>query len=118
MTDFILSEYLISSLGNLNQTQGYVADDFTFVCEETIALAGIDIAKQKKIGKYLLWKKILTDIAGDIDFNADGASYKRSDFWDHAQMMFSDAYAEAYPYLNTIGVSKIPIRGSYEHVEL
>ena len=50
-----------------------------------------------KVAVYEFWKKCLTDVSLDIDFNADGASYNRSEM----HKMISDNYARASAELSS-----------------
>lgn len=114
-----LASYLISHLGKLNDTLGYAESDLDAVVADTLMEYGdsntveadaTDLKKLYALGKMFLWQKIMTDLAGDFDYSADGVSYKRGSFFDHAESQYSKAYSEAMQYLQgyQIDVEDIP----------
>ena len=67
------------------------------------------IPELRALGRVYLWKAVVVETLADYDFSADGASYSRSQVFDHAQRMLAQAETDAAKWLEnmTVGVSKV-----------
>ena len=120
----LLLDYLKLSLGKLNDTLNYsfsgsTPADFTIVLEDSITAYDptytdesqcSDTIKLRKIGKVVMWKKILADISTAINFSADNASFSNEQLYNHILKQYQLCYCDSDFY--AVGVQNFSISGS------
>jgi hypothetical protein len=111
-----LSDYLVSCLGGLATQLGWsgsstaittVVNNTLEAYPATLEINCTDSTKLHKLADYYLWKMVKTEIAFDINYNADGVSLSRSQMFDHISELESDAFSAAIPYLSEYAVTTI-----------
>jgi len=117
-----LSTWLTARFTNIQTSLGW--SDFSVIVEDALALYGVateaeatDTDKLYAVARLALWRQAETDVSLDMDFAADGRSYKRSQMHDMILKNLAQAKMEATPYLSVlqIGVTTITIRDPYDY---
>lgn len=118
-TEAEFADYLQRAMGGLSGVLEWTSDRQSFdeVIIDTLNAMEVvnvedvpesEIPKLRALGKVYLWKSISVEMSADYDFSADGASYSRSQVFEHAQRMLSQAEIDAADWLITskVGVAK------------
>lgn len=95
----IITTYLTSYDTNTN-----LNIDYEFIEDETFTLLDIDnesdvsVALLKAGAKFCYWKRVMEILATQIDFSADGSSFKGSQLYDHAEKQLQISIEEFNDY--------------------
>lgn len=103
-TETTFGAYLEDVLANMAVMLGWTqaGNSFDEVINETLLAMGqtdianvTDIRAIRAIGRLKAWQAVAMALASDYDFSADGASYSRSQAFEHAKAMINEAHLEA-----------------------
>lgn len=103
-TETTFGAYLEDVLANMAVMLGWTqaGNSFDEVINETLLAMGqtdianvTDIRAIRAIGRLKAWQAVAMALASDYDFSADGASYSRSQAFEHAKAMINEAQLEA-----------------------
>lgn len=106
-TEETFGQYLEKVLGHTATMLGWsqAGGSFDEILNETLLTMGetdvanvTDIRQIRAIGRLQAWTAAAQALAGEYDFSADGASYSRSQAFEHAKAMVSQAQLEAAEY--------------------
>jgi len=125
----LLLDYLKLSLGKLNDTLNYsfsgsIPADFAIVLEDSITAYDptytdesqcSDTIKLRKIGKAVMWRKILADVSTSINFSADGASFSNEQLYNHVLDQYRTALYDSAMF--SVGVYQFVLSGSTVYSE-
>ena len=107
-SDATLLTYMISVLGSAGDVLGLTTastiiveamDDILFDYGVTATANATDIKKLRTLARFHSWKSAKAEASLDYDFSDAGASYKRSQMFDHVVKQYLQARRDAMLYL-------------------
>ena len=100
------TDYIQTFIAGLSGTLGWDISALTAIVDEVLeiypASVEADATDERKFHtllKYKALERAMFDLAGDIDYSADGESFSRSQAFKQVQQMYKNMYAQAFPYL-------------------
>lgn len=101
-TESTLRDYMLSVTANVASALGWTATNFTEAVNDALVAYGVtdianvtDIAKLRSLAKAEAWRAVVAGTAADIEFTADGASFKRNQMHEQAVAALERAEGEA-----------------------
>lgn len=101
-TESMLRDYMLSVTSNVATALGWTASNFTEAVYDALVAAGVDdiddvtdIAELRALAKVEAWRAVVDGTAADIEFTADGSSFKRNQMHEHAKGALERAEAAA-----------------------
>lgn len=101
-TESTLRDYMLTVTENVASALGWTATKFTEAVNDALVAYGVsditsatDIAKLRTLAKVEAWKAVVDGTAADIEFTADGATFKRQQMHQQAVAALERAQAEA-----------------------
>jgi hypothetical protein len=90
-TELSLAEYMVTVTRNVAAALGWTSDDFLEAVNDTLTAYGesaiddaTDVTKLRTLAKVEAWRAVVDGTAADIEFTADGSSFKRNQMHAHA----------------------------------
>lgn len=117
-TDDTLRAYMVSCLGGLASVLGLTTDNFSDAADDVCLALGVsdvsessDVVSVRTLARYYVMRHANTYVVTWCDFEADGASFRRSQVQAQLKAMLDNAEADAMPHLpsNIFAVTKATI---------
>jgi len=109
-TEATLAEYMHTALGAIATSLGWTVagDSYDEPVNDALLLYGADdiasisgrasITKLRALARLAVWRKVVTETAGDYNFSADGGSYSRAQVNEQARQVVADLEYETAAY--------------------
>lgn len=87
-------------------SMNFVSGDYDFMVSETLEMMGIEAeaeATDKElhtVGKLMYWTRVRDVVSSDVDFNADGGTFNRSQIYEMAEKNIAKYSMESSTYLS------------------
>lgn len=101
-TEFSLAAYMLAVTGNVAAALGWDIENFDEAVNDALVAYGVssiadatDIAKLRALAKVEAWRTAVNGTAADIEFSADGGTYKRNQMHEQALAALERAEAAA-----------------------
>ncbi len=105
-TETTLADFMASQLGNFPTIFGWASpDDYQEAVNETLLAYGVDaitdatnIRKLRSLARVEAWKLVVSKLASDYKFSADGSSFERQQMHEMARKNLAAAEQDAMTY--------------------